>query len=145
MFAGARIVMLAAGSCHSAAITSKVHMAACGYSLHSVTVTEDDVLYTWGRGKVDCVDELDDAPDVPTGLGHIDMLHTIVPTRIAPHYMQSARVGHSHRVPLKHVLAFALGTLPRLGMEWNKEWPRLSIHSWLGSTQDFRGVGEALS
>ena len=75
----------------------------------STAVTEDGALYTWGRGF--------DPHQIgtPTGLGHADLQHKFVPTRIASHLLQGARVGRCHSLPPEHALAFAMGTHSRLG------------------------------
>ena len=70
-----------------------------GYS-QSAAVTEEGALYTWGARM---------------GLGHADEQTKLVPTRIAPHLLQGARVGCCHDLPPMHALAFAMGTHSRLG------------------------------
>ena len=74
---------------------------------HSAVVTEDGVLYTWGKGEEN---------GVPTGLGHDDMQTKLVPTPVAPHLLESMRVGRCHSLPPSHALAFAMGTHDRLGI-----------------------------
>jgi len=53
----------------------------------------------------------------PGGLGHSDELDKLVPTLVARHLMQGARIGRCHRplLPPLHILAFAMGTYARLG------------------------------
>ena len=74
---------------------AKIVCAAAGHS-HSAAVTEHGILYTWGLAA---------GPRHPT----------LVPTCIAPHLLQGARVGRCHDLPLIHALAFAMGTHARLG------------------------------
>jgi len=85
---------------------AKVVSAAAG-CFHSAAVTELGGLYTWGQGQ--------NAEDVsPAGLGHDDMLTKLVPTCVAQHLLQGARVGRCHSLPPLHALAFAMGTHARL-------------------------------
>jgi len=89
-FGNAKVVSAAGGECHSAA------------------VTEHGGLYTWGQGQ-----HAEDAS--PVGLGHNDMLTKLVPTCVAPHLLQGARVGRCNSLSPLHALAFAMGTHVRLG------------------------------
>jgi len=83
-------------------------VSAAGGRFHSAVVTEHGGLYTWGQGQ-----EVKHAS--PAGLGHDDMLAKLVPTCVAPHLLQGARVGRCHSLPPLHALAFAMGTHSRLG------------------------------
>jgi len=67
---------------------------------HSAAVTNQGALYTWGK-----------AP----GLGHANKQTNLLPTHIAPHLLQGARVGRCHRLLPLHALAFSMGTHARLG------------------------------
>jgi len=82
-------------------------VSVAGGAYHSAAVTENGGLYTWGKAT------RQDAS--PTGLGHDDMRTKLVPTYVASHLLQGARVGRCHRLPLLHALAFAMGTHVRLG------------------------------
>ena len=84
----------------------KIVSAAAGYA-HSVVVTEDGILYTWGMG---------DKHGAPAGLGHDDMQTKLVPTPVATHLLESMRVGRCHSLPPPIALAFAMGTHDRLGI-----------------------------
>jgi len=75
-------------------------VSTAGGGSHSAAVTEDGTLYTWGNAS---------------GLGHADGEAKLVPTRIAPSLLKSARVGRCHDLPTLHALAFAMGTHSRLG------------------------------
>jgi len=78
---------------------AKIVSATAGYT-HSAAVTEEGALYTWGEAW---------------GLGHGDGARKSVPTKVAPHLLQGARVGRCHGLPPMHALAFAMGTHVRLG------------------------------
>ena len=67
----------------------------------SSAVTEEGALYTWGARM---------------GLGHVDGQHKLVPTPVASHLLQGARVGRCHNLPPMHALAFVMGTHTRLGI-----------------------------
>ena len=83
-------------------------VSAAGGDFHSAAVTEHGGLYTWGQGQ-------DAFLACPAGLGHDDMLTKLVPTCVAPHLLQGARVGRCHSLPPLHALAVAMGTHARLG------------------------------
>jgi len=83
-------------------------VSAAGGKFHSAAVTELGGLYTWGQGQ-------DAEEALPVGLGHDDMLAKLVPTCVARHLLQGARVGRYHSLPPLHALAFAMGTHARLG------------------------------
>ena len=85
-----------------------VTIAAGAY--HSVAVTEHGGLYTWGSGRNPNSKDLE-----PIGLGHGDMLDKPVPTIVAPHLLQGARVGRCHRLQQEHAVAFAMSSHHRLG------------------------------
>jgi len=77
----------------------------------SVAVTESGDLYTWGSTAAT-------EYGAPVGgqiLGHNDGEDKLVPTRIALHLLQGARVGRCFRLPSLRALAFAMGTHARLG------------------------------
>jgi len=86
---------------------AKVVSATGGFN-HSAAVTEYGSLYTWGKGQ--------DAANESAGLGHGDMHTKLVPTCVAHHHLQGARVGRCHRLPPLNALAFAMGTHVRLGI-----------------------------
>lgn len=94
-FAHAPLCAVAAGECHSAA------------------VTEGGELYTWGRGEA-----LGLPSQAPGGLGHADLADRLVPTRVPPQLLGGAGVGRTLVLPAELALAFAMGTHARLGGEW---------------------------
>ena len=94
-FAGG-IVTVAAVAYYSAAVT--VHGGL--YSIHL------------GLGRNPEPDR-DDA--MPIGLGHGDMMDKPVPTLVAPHLLQGARVGRCHNLRREDAVAFAMGSHHRLG------------------------------
>jgi len=101
-FGHTKIVSIAAGRAHSAA------------------VTEHGGLYTWGEGtrleeKEEDDEDDEDENEVPLGLGHGDGETKMVPTRVTPALLQDARVGRCHGLPPLHALAFAMGNHSRLG------------------------------
>ena len=77
---------------------------------HTAAVTEHGGLYTWGKGRDPFSEGLE-----AIGLGHGDMLDKLVPTLVAPHLLQGARVGRCHRLQREHAVAFAMGSHHRLG------------------------------
>jgi alpha-tubulin suppressor-like RCC1 family protein len=83
-FGGARVVTAAAG---------------CG---HSVAVTEDGALWTWGCSG-------------SGQLGHGDAETRLVPTRVAADSLRDTRIGRCRPLPTAHALAFSMGTHGRLG------------------------------
>jgi len=101
---------------------AKIVAAAAGTE-HSAALTEHGALYTWGncRNPSRWHEESDEESDeeseslFPNGLGHADLEDKLVPTRVIPHLLHGARVGRCHGLPPLHVLAFAMGTHPRLG------------------------------
>jgi len=100
-FGHAKIVSAAAGSDAAIALS------------YSAVVTEHGHLYTWGSGTA----EDDSFDEFPSGLGHSDGQPKLVPTLVAPHLLQGARIEHCHgwaRLPLLHALAFAMCTHSRL-------------------------------
>ena len=121
-FSGQRISMVAAGDAHS------------------VALTELGALYTWGMGRLEArhVSSLHDPDDsdfeeasdeggedsdesedarIPSGLGHADLQHKLVPTHVDPQHVAHARLGRCRNLPPAHALAFAMATHPRLGQD----------------------------
>ena len=90
-FAHARVVTLAAGDCHSAA------------------VTHNGALFTWGRGKDHGVHS-----GGPGGLGHADQRNRLVPAQVSPDLLHGP-VGRCLGLADDYALAFAMGTHSRLG------------------------------
>ncbi len=82
-FGGARVAAVAAGD------------------MHSVAVTEDGALWTWGQG-------------LGGRLGHGDVENRLVPTEAVGHVL--ARFGRFQMLPEEHALAIAMGTHGRLGV-----------------------------
>ena len=80
---------------------AKVVTAAAGYG-HSVAVTEDGALWTWGDGR-------------SGQLGHGDVETRLVPTRVAAGSLHGTRIGRCRPLPTAHALAFSMGTHGRLG------------------------------
>jgi alpha-tubulin suppressor-like RCC1 family protein len=80
---------------------ARVVSAAAEYE-HSVAVTEDGALWTWGEGK-------------RGRLGHGDEEDRWVPTRVAADSLRDTRIGRCHPLPTAHALAFSMGTHGRLG------------------------------
>ena len=102
-FGHAKIVSAAAGSDAAIALS------------YSAVVTEHGHLYTWGSGTAEDVS----FDEFPSGLGHSDGQPKLVPTLVAPHLLQFARIEHCHGWPRwspLHALAFAMGTHSRLGI-----------------------------
>jgi len=90
-FAHARVVTLAAGVYHSAA------------------VTHNGAVFTWGRGKDSC------NPGAPGGLGHADLRNRLVPALVSPDLLDGP-VGRCLGLADDYALAFAMGTHSRLGV-----------------------------
>jgi len=67
----------------------------------SMAVTNDGVLYTWGRGP----------------LGHGVSGTLLVPTRVATTLPPGARVARTCAAPRAHMLAFCMGANARLGAD----------------------------
>ena len=89
---------------------------------HSVVVTADGKLYTFGMACLETDDsDSDDAAAttirIPTGLGHGDMEHKLRPCLLDPEVFASALIGRCRRIPRAHALAFAMCTHERLGQE----------------------------
>jgi len=97
-FGNAKIVCAAAGSRYSAAVS--VEGTLCDGQSLSAAVTAQGALYTWGAGR---------------RLGHADGQAKLVPTLVASHLLQGARVGRCHGLSPLHALAFTMGTHARLG------------------------------
>ena len=83
-FGGARVVAAATG----------------GY--HSVAVTEDGALWTWGDGN-------------DGRLGHGDEERRLVPTVVLGAGLGGGRIGRCRGLSAEHALVFAMGTHGRLG------------------------------
>ena len=86
---------------------AKVVTAAAGYKPplnpgHSVAVTEDGALWTWGDSR-------------SGQLGHGDVETRLVPTRVAAASLHGTRIGRCRPLPTTHALAFSMGTHGRLG------------------------------
>ena len=77
-------------------------VAAAGGAFHSVAVTEDGALWTWGDGHYG-------------QLGHGDEANRPVPTVVAEAGLGGGRIGRCRGLPAEHALAFAMGTHVRLG------------------------------
>jgi alpha-tubulin suppressor-like RCC1 family protein len=88
---------------------AKIVTAAAGPYV-STAVTEDGQLYSWGK-----VRDPHRSHYIYTGLGHIDIIDKLVPTRVDPDYMQGARVGRWHCLRSEYALAFVMGLHSRLG------------------------------
>ena len=80
---------------------ARVVAAAAGEE-NSAAVTEDGALWTWGNGAYG-------------RLGHNDLKHRWVPTRVAAASLHGTRIGRCRPLPTTHALAFAMGTHGRLG------------------------------
>ena len=80
---------------------ARVVAAAVGY-MHSVAVTEDGALWTWGAGF-----------DGRLGRGNEE--HCLVPTRVPVASLQNTRIGRCRPLPRGHAVALAMGTHSRLG------------------------------
>jgi len=99
---------------------AKIVTAAAGVN-HSAAVTEHGGLYTWGMGsyaeewKEEEKEEEEEENIIPGGLGHCDGETKLAPTLVIPALLQGARIGHCHRLPPLHALAFAMGNHSRLG------------------------------
>ena len=110
---------------------ARIISTAAGF-LHSLAVTEDGALYTWGKGAADvsvwawgmggsyhtCALTASAArgSQVPGGLGHADLVDRLVPTLLPPQtLLDGARIGRCHGLPEDHALAVAMGTHARLG------------------------------
>jgi alpha-tubulin suppressor-like RCC1 family protein len=78
-FGGARVVAAAAGR------------------VHSMAVTEDGTLWTWGHGGYG-------------RLGHGDEEPPLVPTRVPQDSLGGLRIGRCRVLPKAHALAFLMGT-----------------------------------
>jgi RCC1 and BTB domain-containing protein len=92
---------------------TKIVCVSAGFA-HSAAVTEEGVLYTWGKGK-SWNEGFEAEAESPGGLGHVDGLSKLVPTPIHPHLLQQARVGRCHELSLLHALASVMGNHVRLG------------------------------
>jgi hypothetical protein len=80
---------------------ARVVTAAAGYG-HSVAVTEDGALWTWGDSR-------------SGQLGHGDVETRLAPTRVAADSLRDTRIGRCRPLPTTHALAFSMGTHGRLG------------------------------
>ena len=80
---------------------ARVVAAAAGWN-HSVAVTEDGALWTWGCGG-------------SGKSGHGDREDRLVPTVVAAGGLGGERIGRCRRLPAEHALSFAMGTHTRLG------------------------------
>jgi len=116
----------------------KIVSAATGFSesnktSHSLAVTEDGVLYSFGGGQglgLGDPHKVHRPPQVRMSMGgrrrvrDPNGVRRLIPTRIAPQRMLGARVGRCHSLPPLHVLAFAMGTThARLGSAAQTETP----------------------
>jgi len=81
-------------------------------SVHSTAMTEDGGLWTFGPAQVYAGAFKN--VQVPTGLGHEDMLEKLVPTRLQ---VQGVAFGRCQRLAPERALAFAMTSHPRLGSE----------------------------
>lgn len=79
--------------------------SSAGYA-HSVAVTEEGALYSWGKGQ---------SLFSPGGLGLGDVNSKCVPMPINPSLFNLARIGRYHELPPLHALAFVMGNHARLG------------------------------
>ena len=86
-------------------------VSAAAGAFHSVAVTEQGALYTWGSGT----QRKHTVHEAAGGLGHDDGETKLTPTLVAPSLLQDARVGRCHDLQPLHALAFAMGTHARLG------------------------------
>jgi hypothetical protein len=91
----------------------KVVTVACGL-LHSVAVTEDGRLWTWGSALSthhELAKEIEGYQEIPTGLAHQDMQDKLEPTAVQALVEADARVKRSRRCgPLAstHAVAYAM-------------------------------------
>ena len=144
---------------------ARVATAAAG-ALHSMAVTEDGALYTWGKGSADGVGcwawgatpsaNAASGPQVPGGLGHGDAEDRLVPTLVSPDFFGGARVGRCNNLPQEHALAFAMGTHVRLGAATSASCREcgplpgdlvrrvVEACSWRAEGGDGNGVGEGV-
>jgi len=86
-------------------------VSAAAGAFHSVAVTEQGALYTWGSGT----QRKHTVHEAAGGLGHDDGETKLTPTLVAPSLLQDARIGRCHDLQPLHALAFAMGTHARLG------------------------------
>jgi len=103
---------------------ARVAAAAAG-ALHSMAVTEDGALYTWGKGVADGIGccawgatpsaSAASDPQVPGGLGLGDVKGRLFPTLVSPDFLGGARVGRFNKLAQEYALAFAMSTHVRLG------------------------------
>jgi hypothetical protein len=77
-------------------------VAASAGWMHSMAVTADGALWTWGNG-------------VQGQLGHGDKQSHLVPTRVAAASLKDTRIGRCRPLPTDHAVALAMGTHGRLG------------------------------
>jgi alpha-tubulin suppressor-like RCC1 family protein len=91
----------------------KVVTVACGL-LHSVAVTEDGRLWTWGSALSthhELAKQIEGYQEIPTGLAHQDMQDKLEPTAVQTLFEADARVKRSRRCgPLAstHAVAYAM-------------------------------------
>lgn len=102
---------------------SKVVLASAG-SLHSVALTADGSLYSFGSAALELTRDTDSMsgdedlaaglplPPLSIGLGHGDLEDKVLPTCVD---VRSVRLGRCRRLPSSHALAFAMATHARLG------------------------------
>ncbi len=88
---------------------AKIVAADCGLG-HSVAVSEDGGLFTWGAAVF---------MGSPAGLGHEGRGDKLVPTLVPPNSLRGLRVGRGRLLEPLLALAFAMGTHPRLGAQSN--------------------------
>ena len=102
VFDGEAVVMVSAGTKHTACVTAK------------------GTLWSWGNcqfGKLGHGDGESTQSHVrhPVRLGRERFGGWPALMVVAPHLLQGARVGRCHRLPPLHALAFSMGTHARLG------------------------------
>ena len=86
---------------------ARIDVIACGLH-HSVAVSEDGGLYTWGAS---------DVFGWPNGLGHEDTQDKIAPALVDPELLHGVRISRGPLLAPDLALAFAMGTTERLGEE----------------------------
>jgi alpha-tubulin suppressor-like RCC1 family protein len=97
-----RLVFERVGGATGAALHGARVLAAAAGGQHSVAVTEDGALWTWGEA-------------IRGMLGHNDEDVRFVPTLVPQARLDGLRVGRCRVLPEDHAVAFAMGTHGRLG------------------------------
>jgi len=88
----------------------KVVTVACGL-LHSVAVTEDGRLWTWGSALSthhELAKQIEGYQEIPTGLAHQDMQDKLEPTAVQTLFEADARVMRCRPLPSNHAVAYAM-------------------------------------